>query len=116
MQKTHKLLIFFTIAALFLSTGTLVRADYTGAASEYEQCNQNDPAIYGTSGAPTLEDIGKCRADVARKKNESKSKPIPNQGLFGQPGYLDPSSFSLLSWISLIINFVIIGVILYWIY
>jgi hypothetical protein len=93
---------------------TQVNAAYTGAAFEYEQCDKNDPAIYG-SRAPTLQDISRCRADVAAKKNETKAQAIPNQGLFAQPGFLNPQRFSILSWLSLAVNVIIIGVILYWI-
>lgn len=96
LLKTAHLLIAFSMLCV-------LPVQVTAATSAYDACED----------LPTLRSILDCRARVAEAINESKG--LSSQDLFQQPSFLDPTNFSLISWVTLGMNIFILGLLVYWV-
>lgn len=107
-------LIFLPLIIIFGILVSNVSAEYIdGSASTDSECTAHVWTLYYTS-EPTIADIAECRTDVARQVNESRG--LINQIFFAQPSFLDPTNFSLVSWVTFAVNLGIFGLFIYWIF
>lgn len=111
MKKFFLTALLLTASLAYLTQP--VHAAYKdGSATSYAQCENFSSGVY-TSSKVTYSEQLECRSDVACKENQARG--ISCQTVFRQ-NFFDPSTFSLISWVSLIVNFVVIGIIVYWVY